>query len=283
MLQVLLTLAPSMILLAAAAEAAAAVTPPDAKVIARVGDDPVLASDLEAYLRPAPPRTGSAVPRDPRQVALDEAIRVRLFAREAQRRGIQVPDGPAAVVQARLVQALVRQELERHGAFRPAVPEDEARLFFQRHRERLSPVASVRLSAIVLAGAGAPRHAERLLPDAAKADDEGFRRLVARHSMDDSSKARGGDYAQIDHQGQGADDAIAAVALEMRRAGEVGLAVSSDGRYFVLRAAEVRLEPLEWNEATAGRVRHLIAQERRERVLGELAVRLRAATRVSIP
>ena len=281
MLQVLLI--PTTMLLAAAAEAAAAVPPPDATVIARVGGDPVLAADVEAHLRPAPPRTGTAVPRDPRQAALDEAIRVRLFAREAQRRGIQVPDGPPAVVQARLVQALVRQELERHGAFRPPVAEDEARLFFQRHHERLSRIASVRLSAIVLAGAEAAQHAERLLQDAAISDDEGFRHLVARHSMDESTKARGGHYAQIDHQGQGADDAIAAVALEMRRAGEVGLAVAADGRCFVLRATEVRLEPLEWNEATAGRVRHLIAQERRERVLGELAVRLRAATHVSIP
>jgi hypothetical protein len=57
-------------------------------IVARIDGEPIYASEVERYLRPAPPRISAAPPVEPRLEALHRALRVRLFTREAARRGL---------------------------------------------------------------------------------------------------------------------------------------------------------------------------------------------------
>ena len=92
--------------------------------------------------------------------------------------------------------------------------------------------------------------------------------------MDAASKNSGGHLAVVDDEAHGVEEAIAAVALGMRKAGQVGLARGADGRHYILRATEVRLHPAPWDEQMVMRVRNLIAYEKLERVLRELMEQL---------
>ena len=55
--------------------------------------EPITAVELQQFVQPIALRIGADPPPDPRRQALEEAIRVRLFAREGNRRGLKVPDG----------------------------------------------------------------------------------------------------------------------------------------------------------------------------------------------
>ncbi len=256
------------------------VSPDDA--VARVGDEPVYAREVTVHLRPAQPRVGSAVPMDPRRQALDEAVRVRLFAREAQRQGTQAPDGPPEVQQAHLVQWLIEREVDRRGIRVEAISDDDARRHYEKNRELFNKIESVDLAAVTVDD---PALAESLLKRAERASAEEFARLASESSLDEASRARGGRFTTVDSdgkdpQGREVEAAIARVGLGLRKAGQVGLARGSEGRYYVLRGTKVEMEYKPWGGELVPYVKNVMMYERREQALEEMEKRLREDARI---
>jgi len=250
----------------------------DGDAVGVIDGEPVLASELELHVRPPGPWVGPVRP-DPRRIALDDALRVRLFAREARRRGLTGLDGPPAVVQGSLVRALIADELARCGAPDPrAIGDDEARRFYDGHRDAMNPPTSVEVAAIVVADEAS---ATAILRAATTAGDAAFARLVARASIDEASRARGGALATIDEHGAGVEPAIAEVALALRGPGMVGVAEGSDHRWYVLRATRVTHRYQPW-PAAAARVKQLMAWQRRQAVLDALVTRLRGEAQITV-
>ncbi|UJR81377.1 peptidylprolyl isomerase [Sandaracinus amylolyticus] len=248
-------------------------------IVAHLDGQPVLASEVQLHLRPAPPRIGAGPAIDPRRVALDEAVRVRLLAREARRRGLAPLDGPPALVQSSLVRALVDEESARRGVPAPeAIPEDELRRFVENHIDRLDTPSEILVAAIVVTDAAL---AERLLAQADRADGSGFARLVAAHSIDAASRARAGVLAPVREHDHELDRAVFQVAWQLRRPGMVGLAEAHDGRWLVLRAMRVERPARPW-ETFAARARNLLARQRRDEVVDALMVQLRRVATLTI-
>ena len=243
---------------------AASVASGDA-IVARIDGQPVLASEVRQHLRAAPPRIGTAPAVDPRRVALDAALRVRLFAQEGKRRGL-VAKGAPAIAQATLVRGVI--EAETAGAeFRgDGVSDEEARLFYERDPKRFNRPTEVRIAGIAVDDADA---AEALLVKASTASEAEF------------AKLGGVDLGVVDEHGDGADPPIAGTALWLKQPGAVGLATGSDGRYYVLRAAQVSIVLKPWT-ADAMRVKNVIAEERRNEVLRRLEERLRKCVSIEV-
>lgn len=255
-------------------------------VVATVDGDPITAVELQQFVQPAALRIGADPLPDPRYQALEDAIRVRLFAREGKRRGLKAPEGRAAFVRAHLHQALIRAVLDERGISVDAVDDERAKAYFEAHRAEILKVASVQVRAVMVEDAAL---AERLLQAAAGIGAETFGHLVAKHSLEADSKKNGGLIDPFDHDHiEGVDKrfgaAVVGVAFGLRRAGQVGLAQNSNGQYYVLRAEQVQLDPSPWpwTNDLARRVKHLVVYEQREQVLKDLYKRLRADVRISI-
>lgn len=248
-----------------------------AQVVGTVDGQPIHLADVQVHVRPAEPQVGTAPPSDPRQLAWNAAVRVLLLAREARRRGIDGGSGAPALVEARLVQRVVHDEVARRTASAPKIDDAAARRYFEEHRTLLSSVTSARVATIVVADRVA---AQALLPRVAAADDGAFAQLVAEHSLDSAS--RGGHLAEIDRHGHGLQPALARVAIQLKTSGAVGLAEGEDGRYYVLRATDVQLESKPWTPALAARVRELIAHGEREAATDALVAGLRAAAVIKL-
>jgi peptidyl-prolyl cis-trans isomerase C len=262
---------------AAAGRAADAASGP--RPVARVNGRPVYAAEVRVHLQPAAPRVGAGPMEDPRRRALDQAIGLRLLAEEAERRGLPATGEEAALREARRVQALLRDEVGSSRFQAAAISDQEARAFYERHQARLAPLASLELFAVVVADAA---RAESLLAEAAAADDERFAQLVREHSLDEASKVRQGELAVVDEHAHGLDEPLARVAVRLRSRGSVGLAQGTDGRYWVLRAGEVRLVAEPWTPALALRVKNLMAHERRQAAIDALIERLRRQARIDV-
>lgn len=76
--------------------------------------------------------------------------------------------------------------------------------------------------------------------------------------------------------------AITPVAMQFRQAGQVGLALGPDGRYYVLRAAKVEVAYQPWSSELRYRVKNKITRERKEQVLRELEQQLRNGVSISV-
>ena len=261
-----------------AALAAAAAAGAGDEVAGSLNGEPVYLWEVEAHLRPAAPRVGTDPPPNPRRLAFDEAVRVRLLVREARARGLAGGEGPPDLVEARLVQALLRQETERQGIEPQAISEEEARSFYAAHRIEVSSIRSAEIAAITVVS---PDLAEELLERAAGASAAQFLSLVEHHSVH-PSKGSGGRLATIDKDGRGLEAPLARVAVGLKVAGAVGLAQGSDGLHYVLRATAVELEERPWDAELAQYTRNLMAFTRREEAVRGLLARLRGGASIEI-
>lgn len=252
---------------------AATASPPAADAaVALLDGQPIYVSEVLMHLRPAPPHVGTGALQDPRRTAFEKALRIRLLDQIARDREISAPaeiDDPA-LAQAYRVQTLIRQLESEHRI--AAIGAEQARQYYQHDCSRLRSIDAVEVAGIVVAE---QQLAEQLLPRAAAADAETFARLVEAHSIVTTGGRQGGVFARVDHDGNGAEEAIARVALAMRRSGEVGLAQGEDGHYYVLKATAIEGECERWNEALEQRLIGLLRFERREDVLNTLTAERR--------
>lgn len=268
-------------------ERVAAPPEPDA-VVAEVGGRHLLVRDVLNHLSPPDPATDIGEPINPRRQALDAAIRVVLFAREAERRGIKASEGPPQIVQSRLVQSVIRQELsdldlplEESGT--------EARRYYEEHSELFNGdgIVSVSLSALVLEDA---ETAERLLSRADGIGDDAFVELVSEHSVDEGTRSKEGRFAVLVdskggpavEQGDDIDEELLAVGWSLRKPGQVGLARDSAGRYYVLRADKVDIAVRTPDEELMTYVAGVMELERREHALQQTEEELRKNTDIVV-
>jgi len=233
----------------------------DHSVIACVGGDAVTRAEVEQHVRAPEPEPGHAALPDARAAALDEAVRVRLFAAEARRRGLAAPDGPPSKQLAILHQALLFDER----AKLPPIGDDAAQAWYADHPGEVVEVSDVHCQAIYETD---PARAEDLYRRAVGSDEAGFAALG------------GVDIGVVEHDGP---KELIRLATSLRTSGAVaGPVALPDGRYVILRATDlmVALEP--WSPELAVRVRHRMEREDERAALDALAAKLRATTPVRV-
>lgn len=262
--------------------------------VARLNGAPVTAEEVSKTLAPARPHLDAPTPTDPRDEALDRVVRTWLFAEEAARRGIEVPQGDEPeLVEAVLSRSLIQEELERAGAdtatLEASITDEEVRTFYDENPTFFDQLQSVELYAIVVEN---PALAVSLLEEAKDATDEEFAALVAEHSTDRASRRehgylglyeqptpgeRGAAGEQVAQQEEGPPDEIDRVGRQLLEPGRVGLARGDeDGRYYVLRSGEVATMPPRGNDAETlrGIVKAAMVEQRQQEVLEGLQAEL---------
>lgn len=253
---------------------------PGKEVIATVDGEPVYGVDLGPHVRPQRPWVGVTPPDDPVDSALRDAVMIRLIVAEARRQGLQPTRGSKrSVADGQLVQALIDSEVERMGLGPESISAAQCRAFFESHRDELSQFRGAIVSAIVVTDL---QFAKKLLAEGATATTEEFQALVAQHSVDATSKAKGGVVAEVDATAENIPLEVAKVVVSTKRDGDVGLADTKDGRYWVIRVTSVRLEEPQWNAAMEHRIRQLLIAEQRGEVMRQLEARLRPEATISI-
>lgn len=189
----------------------------DHSVIACVGDDAVGRAEVEAFVRKPLPVPGKATVPDPRMAATEAALRVRLFAREAVRRGLHVPASrSAAIRRGRLNRALIFDELKRSGISAAAVTDAEAGARYTARPGRFNKIHRAYCRAIFVRDAAT---AEAVYTRVRGADDARFAR-VAREVSVDPSAADGGDIGEIHRPG--IDPDVRTLGNTLHAVGDIG-------------------------------------------------------------
>lgn len=221
---------------------------------------------------------GSSVLPDPRKEAVERAVRTELFRAEARRRGLSLakgtPDVPAS-----WAQALVADEMVRRGLRRDAISDDEAKKHYEENKELFNQVDEVEAQVIAFAS---PAEAEKVWAEAQKTDAAGFGALVAAHSIDEKTKAKGGLRKIIAAPDE--DRAMLKMALSVRKPGVVaGPFKTADGRWWLLRIVTSPIEhakPLD--EVLLTTVKNAMLDERRRKLVDELDRSLRANHKIEL-
>ncbi len=221
---------------------------------------------------------GSSVLPDARRQAVDRAVRTELFRAEARRRGLSlakgIPDVPAS-----WAQALIVDEMTKRGLSREAISDDEATHHYEQNKELFNQVDEVEAQVIAF---DSPKKAEQVWAEAQKTDAAGFTALVAAHSIDEKTKAKGGVRKIIAAPDE--DRAMLKMALSVRRPGVVaGPFKTADGRFWLLRITTSPIEhakPLD--DVLRTTVKNAMLDERRRKLVDELDASLRASHKIEL-
>jgi hypothetical protein len=247
-------------------------------VVACVDGTPVMRPDVEAHLEYRGSLPGQATPLDARRVAVDEAVRVRVFAAEAAARGLRAPDGtPPAQRAAVLNQALIRDERARQRIGAEHVSDDEARRFYDANPGRINTVDAVHCYALYT---DTPQRAEQLYRELMSAGRDGARDGVVRDRL---IAAGGTDIGTIRRLDESKSVDLLRLAATLRTQGAIaGPVRAADGRYLLLYADALEMKVAPFEGTIVARTKNLIARERERAALDALAQRLRAKTQISI-
>lgn len=244
--------------------------PIPANVVAQVGERRITVEDVVAALKlhspaPAPER---------KRLALEELVRAEVLLRAARSAGYDKRPELLARFDRMVAAEFKEQVLAPRLKAAETIPEEEIRLYYERHADNYQRPEAVRASAILLRcspkatdekRAEAVRRAEGLRSEAEKADEAGFARLAQQHSEHVASRYQGGDTGWLVRQGHNTrwPEAVIRAAFALSASGEVAPVVKTEAGYYIVRMQERRAGARgSLAEASEG-IRHLLVTEKR--------------------
>ncbi|MEM1417683.1 MAG: peptidyl-prolyl cis-trans isomerase [Myxococcota bacterium] len=161
-----------------------------ARALATVNGERITVGEVEDLLARQNPFLRSRFADPARlQEFVQDLVKVRLLAAEAERRGYDEHPLVVRAVKQAGVQMLMRTEFEER--IRPeTIPEEDVRAYYEAHIDEFRREAMVRASSILV---GTRDEATALLEELKDTDLATFRRAARDHSIDPYTKLRGGD------------------------------------------------------------------------------------------
>jgi peptidyl-prolyl cis-trans isomerase C len=218
---------------------AAAPQPVDDHAIVRIdGEVAVSVADVEHQLEQQPGLRARLASREQRQDFLERSLlQQELLAREARARGYDKSPEVQRVLKQVLVSHLVAKELD--ARLKPAdIPESDVQAYYREHSVEFNRPEEVRVSQIVAKERGQARRAAAELKALPRGDNATLAALVAKHSIDADTRARGGDLGFLSRATTRLPRAVVDAAFALREPGDVSPPVASDQGFHVLILAQ---------------------------------------------
>lgn len=246
----------------------------DSPVLAVVGDRRITLNDFEAELRRrshGDPLTYAQEPQ--RQKLLQELVRFQVMLAKAKAAGYdRDPE-----IQSRVDQFVVARFQEDAWSKRasPAAPgEAEALAFYRQHREQYATPSAIRVALIYFKGsskatdakrAELKQKAETVLAEAQATDTAGFRRLVAQHSDDQSTRYAGGDTGWLQENGGAThwDSALLRAALAISKPDAFAPLLETPEGFYIVRLLEQKAGGVRSFEAVKDAIAYQLAEQGR--------------------
>lgn len=225
------------------------------------------------------------VSMDAVRALLDRSVRFALLAEEAERRGYGKTDAVVLAQQQSAVQKLLAEDFD--DKLTPdSISEADVKQYYSQHIDEFVRGEGRRVSQLVVADEAA---ASALLAQAQAADLRGFRELARAHSLDETTKQRGGDLPYFDAAGRGfdetdtrVDEALAKAAFALRHVGETSQPIRVGDRYVILRLSGIRPAQDESIAQAQERIRLRLWRERRQAAIDAHIAELKQQKQVTV-
>jgi peptidyl-prolyl cis-trans isomerase C len=259
---------------------------PESEVVARIDGQPITRADLDKRIadRSTFVRARYTAPEKRREL-LDSVVRFEVLAREAESRGY---DRDPEVLRFRKQRAIERMLAQEVDAKLAALPLSLAELesYHRAHPEQFRQADAVRVDQILIADAGKAAEVAAAAKRLSPTDAAGFRRLVAAHSEDQGSKARGGDLSFL-QRGDGSVptevvDAAFALAAKGNEVGQIAGPIPSAQGHHIIRLTQRRAGFVRPFEEVEPLVRTRLLEERRRHQIEAMIADVRGRVKVEV-
>ena len=249
-----------------------------AEVVAQLDGAPITVGRLQLELNAQLPALRARY-QDPekKKAFLVNLIRTEVQVAEAQRRQLQRDPDVVRTANQVMIKRLVNElELE----VKPEdVTETELRAYYDQHPLEFNTPAKVRVSAILVKDRAV---AERVAQSAKGVDTQAFRELVAKHSVDEPSRQRGGDLQYFSADATTAPRAVIVAAFELVRTGDVaGPVATKDGFYLIQQTGRLPARSQSFEDVRSA-LQQRFYRDKRAKALDDFVTGLVTAAKVRI-
>lgn len=212
----------------------------DSRPVARIDDTVITVGDVQDRInKMAPFPRGRYVALEKKKDMLDNLIRIEVMAKEAEKRGYDQDPEVIRVKKQQMISKFLQKEFESKLRVED-VPDADVQKYYGEHPEEFNRPDEVRVSQILLTDKAKADKVAAEARAAEKSDSKTFTDLVAKHSQDEDSKARGGDLTSFDKGSTIYPKPLIEAAFALKDVGEVSAPVKSDKGFHVLRLTQKR-------------------------------------------
>lgn len=165
---------------------------------------------------------------------LDTLIRFEVLAKAAKERGFDKDPEVVRSMKQVMIQKLMKDQFE--NKIKPEdITEAEMQAFYKKHESEYNKPEEVRVSAIILDNR---TEAEKVAKDALGdkgSSNKGFRDLVAAHSIDETTKQRGGDLRYFSADTTEVPKEVSEAAFKLRKTGDVKGPIAAGGKFYIIK------------------------------------------------
>jgi peptidyl-prolyl cis-trans isomerase C len=220
------------------------------QVVAKVDDAVITVGEMQERINKQSPfiraRYTSA---DKKKEFLDNLIRFKVMAREAQKRGYDKDPEVVRVMEQQMISKFLQKDFDSKLKVED-VPDADVEKYYKEHPDEFNRKDEVRVSEIFVKDKGkadkvyteAKAGNKAPAPGMPAGGDGGkvFRDLVTKYSEDDVSKQRGGDLAFFDKESTLYPKPVVEAAFKLGDVGDVSPPIKTDKGFAVLRLTQKR-------------------------------------------
>lgn len=251
--------------------------------VARIDDVVITVGELEDRINQQSPYVrGRYTSIEHKREFLTNLIRFEVLALEAKRRGLDKdPDAVRAMKQV-MIQKLLKDRFEK-SAPPEAITDDELRAHYEKNRASFDKPEEVRVAAIVLDDpAAAEKVAARARSEAGRSN-AGYHQLVKERSVDEETRARGGDLRYFSRANREIPAPVIEAAFALEEIGDVSGAVADgQGRFYILKKTGYRPAVTTPFDKVKMQIRNRLYREQRQAAQRQLIEDLRAKATVEV-
>jgi len=251
--------------------------------LAKVDDVVITVGELQERLnRQSPYIRARYTSLEQKKEFLDSLIRFEVLAKEAQRRGFDQDPEVIRTMKQVMIQKLMKDEFEVK-VTPESITDAEIQTYYDAHLTEFVKPEEVRASAVVVKSkAQADRVATEAAGDAGKTN-KGFRDLVAKYSMHEETKLRGGDLRYMTADLKDWPKAVVDATFALVNTGDVsGVVDAGDGTWWVLKQTGRRKAMTRSKDEAAQQIRNKLYREKRVDAQKTFIDGLRAKAKITV-
>ena len=205
---------------------------------------------------------------------LDELIMRELLMQEARRQGLDQSDEIREKTQRYKEQLILDEVLKDRIKTKVEVSKDEVDAYFLKHADQLLANPKVQVSVMVLPNIYAAKDLKRQIEAGGN-----FAKFAMRYSVDEKSRAKGGDLGPYR---KGLVEPDLDEVVQTLRPGVVSEPMKTDRGYYLIKVSPLEPEILQADQATRERLRQELLAEKRRKRLDDMFSDLKAGATIRL-
>jgi len=249
--------------------------PPEEGVVALVNGRPITQTEFEARWGELAEATKTRYEKEGgKRRFLDELITRELLMQEARKQGLDQSDAIRDRVQRYREQLILDELLKDRIKTKIELSNEELEAFYEQHAQELLTPLKVRVSQMLLPNISAAKDLEKQINQGGH-----FAQFAQRYSIDEKSKAKGGDLGPYRK-----DLVVPEVdeVIQTLKPGFVSAPIKTDAGYYLVMVSSLDTEIIQADVAVRERLRQELLNEKRRKRFDDVIVDIRAKATIRL-